>query len=59
VRIHLDVAQSPDGRLSGTLGLIGRDQILAFSGNLELLARLEELTRRNTDTRNFEERKTS
>jgi hypothetical protein len=44
VQIHLDIVQSAAGRLTGTLGVVGRNDVLPFSGNLELLARLEDLT---------------
>jgi hypothetical protein len=44
VQIRLDIVQSAAGRLTGTLGVVGRNDVLPFSGNLELLARLEDLT---------------
>ena len=46
VQILLDVDQAEDGRLSGTATLAGNDEGLPFSGNLELLARVEELSKR-------------
>jgi len=49
MQIHLDIAQAPDGRLTGTLGRAGDACALPFSGNLELLARLEALTRSNPE----------
>jgi hypothetical protein len=44
VQIRLDIVQSAEGRLTGTLGIVGHDDAFPFSGNLELLARLEDLT---------------
>jgi hypothetical protein len=44
VQILLNVDQASDGRLSGTAALAGIDVELPFSGNLELLARVEELS---------------
>jgi hypothetical protein len=46
VQILLDVDQASNGRLTGTAMLAGHDEGLPFSGNLELLARVEELSRR-------------
>jgi hypothetical protein len=46
VQILLDVDQASDGRLTGTAMLAGHCEGLPFSGNLELLARVEELSRR-------------
>lgn len=46
MQILLDVDQASDGRLTGTATLAGHDGVLPFSGNLELLARVEELSRR-------------
>jgi hypothetical protein len=46
VQILLDVDQAENGRLSGKAMLAGHDEGLPFSGNLELLARVEELSRR-------------
>jgi hypothetical protein len=45
VQILIDVDQAADGRLTGTAALVGEAETLPFSGNLELLARLEELAR--------------
>jgi hypothetical protein len=45
VQILLDVDQASDGRLTGTAALAGHDGVLPFSGKLELLARVEELSR--------------
>jgi hypothetical protein len=44
VQILLEVDQAEDGRLSGRAMLAGNDQGLSFSGKLELLARVEELS---------------
>jgi hypothetical protein len=50
VQILLDVDQAENGRLTGKAMLAGHDDGLPFSGNLELLARVEELSRRaNSD----------
>jgi len=46
VQILLHVDQGIDGRLTGTAKLAGIDEELPFSGNLELLARVEELSRK-------------
>jgi hypothetical protein len=46
VQILLVVDQARDGRLTGTATLAGHDGVLPFSGKLELLARVEELSRR-------------
>jgi hypothetical protein len=46
VQILINLDQSRDNRLTGTATLVGIDDELPFSGNLELLARLEELLRR-------------
>jgi hypothetical protein len=46
VQILLDIDQASNGRLTGTAALAGHDEELPFSGNLELLARVEELSRR-------------
>jgi hypothetical protein len=46
VQILLKVDQASDTRLTGTAALVGIDEELPFSGNLELLARVEELSRR-------------
>ena len=46
MQILLVVDQASDGRLTGTATLAGHDGVLPFSGKLELLARVEELSRR-------------
>jgi hypothetical protein len=46
MQILVDVTPSSTGRLTGTAALAGAADVLAFSGNLELLARIEELWRR-------------
>jgi hypothetical protein len=46
MQILIDVAQAGDGRLTGT-ATTAHDDELPFSGNLELLARIEELCRRH------------
>jgi hypothetical protein len=46
VQILLDINRGSDGRLIGTATLAGRDDELPFSGTLQLLAQVEELTRR-------------
>ena len=46
VQILLNVDQASDGRLTGTATLAGVGEELSFSGNLELLARVEELSMR-------------
>ena len=55
MQIRLDIVQSAAGRLTGTLGVIGRNDVLPFSGNLELLARLEDLTAETPESPNSEE----
>lgn len=45
VQILIELDQATDGRLTGSAGLMGEDGVLPFSGNLELLARVEELAR--------------
>ena len=45
MQILIELDQAVDGRLTGSAALVGRDEALPFSGNLELLARLEELSR--------------
>jgi hypothetical protein len=44
VQILLNVDQASDGRLTGTATSAETDDVLPFSGNLELLARIEELS---------------
>jgi hypothetical protein len=51
VQILIDCNQAADGRLSGTATRAGDDRVLPFSGNLELLARVEELSRVDRATR--------
>jgi hypothetical protein len=46
VQILLDIDQASDRRLTGSAALVGVDEKLPFSGNLELLARVEELSKR-------------
>jgi hypothetical protein len=46
VQILLKVDQASNGRLTGTATLAGSDEELPFSGNLQLLARVEELSMR-------------
>jgi hypothetical protein len=43
VQILLNVDQSSDKRLTGTVTLLEADDEFPFSGTLELLARVEEL----------------
>jgi hypothetical protein len=45
VQILIELDQAADGRLTGRAALVGCDEVLSFSGNLELLARVEELSR--------------
>jgi len=45
VQILVDIAQAPDGRLSGAAAIAGSDDAFPFSGKLELLNRIEELCR--------------
>ncbi len=47
MQILLNVDQGSDGRLTGTATTAGIDVVLPFSGNLELLARVEELSTRD------------
>lgn len=47
MEILLDVTQSPEGRLTGTASLSGGADRLPFSGTLELMARVEQLCRRD------------
>jgi len=46
MEIRLDVNRNSDGRVTGTATAAGIDKGLPFSGNLELLARIEELSNR-------------
>jgi hypothetical protein len=45
VQILIVLEQVVDGRLSGTAALVGAREALPFSGTLELVTRLEELSR--------------
>jgi hypothetical protein len=45
VRIVLELISADDGRLSGTAQAVASDVVLPFSGVLELVARVEELSR--------------
>jgi len=47
MHILIHVAQGTDGRLTGIASTAHDDDGLPFSGNLELLARIEELCRRH------------
>jgi hypothetical protein len=50
VQIILDVSQDEDGRAVGTVRAKGQTDSRPFSGNLELLALIEDLYRNNPDT---------
>jgi hypothetical protein len=46
MQILIDVTQGSAGRLTGAIALTGDGNPLPFSGNLELLARIEDLCHR-------------
>ena len=48
MEIFVEIAADEDGRLVGVVRAADAAEGLAFSGSLELLARLEALTRRSS-----------
>jgi hypothetical protein len=49
MQILIGIEPSPGGRLTGTIGVQGSDDVATFSGNFELLAHIEDLCRRGAN----------